>query len=149
MRQGGVPHRRHIRLLCLVPHDSLHDRSIYGHAIHGLRIDIESHEPYRTVRPLYTLLCGWTGRRGGGGANYAAGCYQDFIADKRECDRRRVKECLGLSAGRQNNSCKRWMEGIFPGSKASDNNDNAQHGHLLVRCYLFNRSYQIRSLTWH
>jgi hypothetical protein len=118
MRQGGISHRRHIRLLRLIPHDSLHDRSIYRHAIHGIRVNIESDEPHRTVRPLYTLFCRWTSRWSRSRVHYSAGRNQDVVADKGECDRCRIKKRLRPSAGCENHTCKRWMEGVFPGAEA-------------------------------
>jgi len=132
VRPGSVSHGRHWRVLRLVPHDTMYDRTFHRASVHGIRVHVEGHEPDRTLRPLHTLFrrrnCWWFCGR----VYHTSGRHQDIAADPRKCSRRGATERVRSLAGRKDHQAKRRIQRVLPWVKTQDHHHNAQHGHLLV-----------------
>lgn len=110
----------------------MHDGTIHGPAIHGVRIHLQGHEPYRPIRSLHPLLrgrrCGRICRR----PYHTTGRYQDAFTNAGQRKGRGIEKCFGSVARCKDHSPKRRISRIFPWTEASNHHHHAQHCHLLV-----------------
>lgn len=135
MRPRGPPDRRHWRILRFLPYNTMHDGSLHSPAIHGIRISLQSHEPYRPIRSLYTLLrrrcCRWICSR----PYHTTRCHQDAVTNARKRQGCGIEECLRSRASGKDHPPKRRIQRIFPWLEASNHHHDAQHCHLLVSSF--------------
>jgi hypothetical protein len=132
MRPRGFPHGGYQRILRLVPHDLMYDSTLYGLAVHGIRIDVEGHEPDWPIRSVHPLLR-WRNRWWFcSGAHHSTGRYQDTITNTRKCQGRGAEERIRINTSGKDHSSKRRIRRVLSWAEAPHYHHHAQHCHLLV-----------------